>query len=135
MPILAMIGTNEFVHLFTGPSFLLLANQVRALTQALNHKLMTLCPEIDVLDVVGGSLEVASGVVTLGDEDVVVNAALEWLIQWDWGSLKGISCVFCQTSEQHTMNFSSILPRRSKPGASSRWWFALVSAIVETMAM
>jgi len=34
-----------------------------------------------------------------------------------------------------TMNFSSILPRRSKPGASSRWWLAFVSAMVETMAM
>jgi hypothetical protein len=36
---------------------------------------------------------------------------------------------------EFTMNFSSILPRRSKPGANSRWWFAVVSAIVETMAM
>jgi hypothetical protein len=35
----------------------------------------------------------------------------------------------------HTMNFSSIFPRRSKPAASSRWWFAEVSAMVETMAM
>jgi len=34
-----------------------------------------------------------------------------------------------------TMNFSSILPKRSKPASSSRWWFADVSAMVETMAM
>ena len=33
------------------------------------------------------------------------------------------------------MNCSSILPRRSRPGWSSRWWFEEVSAMVETMAI
>jgi hypothetical protein len=33
------------------------------------------------------------------------------------------------------MNCSSMRPRRSMPGASSRWWFAEVSAMVETMAI
>ncbi len=37
--------------------------------------------------------------------------------------------------KQNTMNFSSMRPRRSNPGASSRWWLADVSAIVETMAI
>jgi hypothetical protein len=31
---------------------------------------------------------VAGCVVTLGDEDVVVHTTLEWLIQWDRGTLR-----------------------------------------------
>lgn len=55
---------------------------------------MALSPEVDVLDVVGGGLEVAGGIVTLGDEDVVVDTALERLVEWDWWALGGVSCFF-----------------------------------------
>ena len=49
---------------------------------------MALSPAVDILDIVCSSLEVASGVVTLGDEDVVVHATLQWLVEWDWWALK-----------------------------------------------
>lgn len=58
---------------------------------------MTLSPEVDVLDVVGGGLEVAGGIVTLGDEDVVVDTALERLVEWDWWALGGVSCFFVKS--------------------------------------
>lgn len=48
---------------------------------------MSLSPTVDILDIVCGGLEVAGGVVTLGDEDVVIDAALERLVEWDWGAL------------------------------------------------
>ena len=40
-----------------------------------------------------------------------------------------------ETGTKHTINCSSILPRRSSPGCSSRWWLADVSAMVDTMAI
>ena len=83
-----MIGTNEFVCSSIHSSLLLLlANQVRALAQALDNQLVALSPEVNVLNVVGGGLEVAGGIVALGDEDVVVDTALEGLVEWDWWAL------------------------------------------------
>lgn len=55
---------------------------------------MALSPEVDVLDVVGGGLEVAGGIVALRDEDVVVDTALEGLVERDWWALGGVSCFF-----------------------------------------
>ena len=31
-------------------------------------------------------LEMTRGIVALGDEDIVGHAALQWLIQWYWGT-------------------------------------------------
>ena len=59
---------------------------------------MSLSPEVNVLDIIGGGLEVASGIVALGDEDVVIDAALERLVEWDWWALGGVSCFLCQIS-------------------------------------
>jgi len=68
--------------------FLLLTNQAGTLTESLNHKLMALGPAVDVLHIIGGCLEVACRVVALRDEDVVVEPALQRLIQWNWWTLK-----------------------------------------------
>jgi hypothetical protein len=67
---------------------LFLSNQVRSLSQPLNHKFLSFSPAVDVLDIIGSSLKVAGCVVALGDEDVVVDTALQWLVQWDRWSLK-----------------------------------------------
>lgn len=110
---------------------------LHTLSKPLNNKSVALSTEVDILDIIGSSLEMAGGIVTLGNEDIIVLAALQRLVKWDWWTLI-CTLVLHNTivgGVPHTMNFSSILPRRSKPGASSRWWFALVSAIVETMAM
>lgn len=73
---------------------LLVSNQVRTLAQPLDNQLVALSPEVDVLDIVGGGLEVAGGIVTLRDEDVVVDTALERLVEWDWWALGSISYFF-----------------------------------------
>lgn len=67
---------------------LFLSNQVRSLSQTLNNKFLSFSPAVDVLDIIGSSLKVAACVVAFGDEDVVVDTALQWLVQWDWWSLK-----------------------------------------------
>lgn len=54
---------------------LLITNQIRALSQSFNHQIMPLDTTIDILHVISGGLEVRGCVVTLGDEDVVVEAA------------------------------------------------------------
>lgn len=66
---------------------LLLADQVRTLSQSFNYQLVALCSAIDILDVVGGGLKVAGGIIAFGDEDVVIDTTLEWLVEWDWWSL------------------------------------------------
>ena len=51
---------------------------------------MSLSPTVDISDIVCSGLEVAGSVVALGDEDVIVDAALERLVEWDWWAL--VSC-------------------------------------------
>ena len=58
---------------------LLLVRDVDAFPQALDLELLAGAAAVDVLDVVGGSLEVGGGVVALGDEDVVLGAVVEGL--------------------------------------------------------
>lgn len=65
----------------------ILTYQVRALPQALNDQLVAFSAKVNVSDVVGGGLKVRSGVVALGDEDVVVDAALEGLVERNGGAL------------------------------------------------
>ncbi len=66
----------------------IITNQVRPFSQALNNKLMALCPTVDILDIVRCRLKVAGCIVTLGDEDVIVHSALKWLVQWNRGPLR-----------------------------------------------
>lgn len=70
-------------------NLVILAHQVRPLSQTLNDQIMALSPTVNILDIIGGGLEVAGGVVALGDEDVVVYAALEGLVKWNWWTLDG----------------------------------------------
>lgn len=51
---------------------------------------MTLCSPVDILDIVGSGFKVARGIVALGNEDVVLNTTLQWLVQWDRWSLERI---------------------------------------------
>jgi hypothetical protein len=70
------------------PASVVITDQVRSLSQALDNEFMTFCPTVDILDIICGGLKVAGCVVALGDEDIVVHTALKWLIQWDWGTLR-----------------------------------------------
>jgi hypothetical protein len=78
---------------------------------------------INVLNIICGGLKMAGCIITLPK---VRREELEGpeSIRLVYSSVQGL-----------TINFSSILPRRSKPAASSKWWFAEVSAMVETMAI
>lgn len=49
---------------------------------------MGLCPTVDILDIICRGFEMAGRVVALGDEDVIIHTALEWLVQWNWGTLR-----------------------------------------------
>lgn len=103
-------------------SLVVITHQVRPLSQTLDNKLVALCPTIDVLDIIGRGLEMAGRIVAFGDEDVIVHTTFKWLIQRNWRTLKlSADLGRRQTGQKLTMNFSSILPRRSKPGANSRW--------------
>lgn len=120
----------------------LLVRDLDPLPQPLDHELLAREAAVNVLDVIRGRLKVAAGVVALGDEDVVLCAVLDGLVQRDGGALSNglvtVGWAGCGSEGgvgKLAMNCSSILPRRSRPGASSRWWFADVSAMVDTMAM
>jgi len=89
---------------------------------------------------------VTAGVIALGDKNVVFLAIFDGGVQGDGGALFFLKKKKSKMSvdvmlgkefaaQQPTINCSSILPRRSRPGASSRWWLADVSAIVETIAI
>jgi hypothetical protein len=101
---------------------------------------------VDVFDIICCCLKVAGSIVALGDEDVVLGTILKGLRNGDGRSLLKDVSVFqnldsaLQRRKKHenrqlTINCSSTAPRRSRPGWSSRWWFAVVSAMVETMAI
>jgi hypothetical protein len=91
---------------------------------------------IDILDIVGCSLKMACCIVALRYKDIVIDAAFQRLVQGNRRTLDRKSALkHGEFSNLLTMNFSSILPRRSKPDASSRWWLADDSAIVETIAI
>lgn len=70
------------------PVLVVVTHQVRSLSQTLDNEIMAFCSTVDIFDVICCGLEVAGCVVTLGDEDVVVHTTLEWLIQWDRGTLR-----------------------------------------------
>jgi hypothetical protein len=66
---------------------LLLVRHLDALPQALDDERLAGDALVDVPDVVGGALEVAGGVVALGDEDVVGGAVVEGLVDGDGRAL------------------------------------------------
>ena len=65
----------------------LFVRDLDAIPQTLDLELLAGGAAVDVLDVVGGSLEVAGGIVALGDEDVVLGAVLEGLGDGDGSTL------------------------------------------------
>lgn len=69
-------------------SILIIPNQVRPLPQTLNDEFVALSPTVDVPDIVCCGLKVAGGVVALGDENIVIDAALKRLVQWNRGALQ-----------------------------------------------
>jgi hypothetical protein len=68
-------------------SVLIVSNQVGSFPQALDDELVALGPAVDVLDIVSGGLKVTGGVVALGDEDVVIDAALQRLVEGNRSAL------------------------------------------------
>jgi hypothetical protein len=57
------------------------------LSQTLNNQLLAGAAAVDIPHVVGRALEVGAGVVALGDEDVVLGAVCEGLVEGDWWAL------------------------------------------------
>lgn len=64
----------------------LLLGNLDTLPQAFHLELLTRAPAVNVLDVIGCGLEVARGVVALGDVDLVLGAVLQGLVQGDRSS-------------------------------------------------
>lgn len=64
----------------------LLLSNLDTLPQALHLELLTRAPAVNVLDVIGCGLEVARGVVALGDVDLVLGAVVQGLVQGDGSS-------------------------------------------------
>lgn len=77
------------------PSFparrLLLVRNLDTLPQALDDEGLACGALVDVPDVVGGALEVAGGVVALGDENVVLGAVIDRLVDGNGGTLVYVS--------------------------------------------
>jgi hypothetical protein len=72
----------------TNPLFSsLLVSDLDPLPQPLYDELLAREATINVLDVIRGRLKVAAGVVALGDEDVVLCAVLDGLVERDGGAL------------------------------------------------
>lgn len=74
---------------------LLLTNQVSTFPQSFNNQVMALSPTINISNIVRGSLEMTRGVITLGNENVVIETALKWLVQRDRWSLFTMLVIPC----------------------------------------
>lgn len=68
-------------------SILLLVRDLDPLPQPLDHELLAREATVNILDIIRRRLKVAAGVVALGDEDVVLCAVLDGLVQRDGGAL------------------------------------------------
>jgi len=55
---------------------LIVGNKVRAFSETLNNKVVSLYPSINILNVICGGLEMASSIVALWDEDIVIDTTL-----------------------------------------------------------
>lgn len=71
---------------------LLLLRDGEALPETLDLKVLASGPVVDVLDVVGGGLEVAGGVVALGEEDVALGPGVGGLVDGNGGTLREKVC-------------------------------------------
>ena len=74
----------NFAHSFC--IYLLLSN-LEAVPKALDNQLLAGTAAVDISHVVGGALKVAAGIVALGDEEVVLGAILNGLVERDWWAL------------------------------------------------
>jgi hypothetical protein len=59
---------------------LLLLSNLDTFPQTLNLELLASGAAVDVLDIISGGLEVAGGIVALGNEDVVLGTILKRLV-------------------------------------------------------
>lgn len=66
---------------------LLIPCYLNAVPQALNDELFACDATVNIPHIVGGALEVAAGVVALGDEGTVVGAVVDGLVNGDRGTL------------------------------------------------
>lgn len=71
----------------------LLLGDLQALPKALDLEFLASGTQVDILDVIRGRLEVRLGVVALGDEDVVLLAVVDRLIERDRRTLFVFSLV------------------------------------------
>lgn len=67
---------------------LILIDQVRSLPKSLNNKLLTRSPAVNILDIIGRSLEVTGGIVALGNEDVILLTAGFRCVERNWWTLR-----------------------------------------------
>jgi hypothetical protein len=90
IPSLDLAPLLPFANILSAPPLpdaTLLGSHLDTLPQTLHHQLLAGKTAINVPDVVRGGLEMAAGVVALGNEDVVLGAVLDGLVQGDWRAL------------------------------------------------
>ena len=68
-------------------AYLLLLGNLDTLPQSLHDKLLAGAAAVDILDIICGRLEVASGIIALGDEDVVLGAIINGCVKRDRSAL------------------------------------------------
>jgi hypothetical protein len=66
----------------------LITDQVSSLPQTFNDEFVALGSAIDILDIICGGLEMAGGIVALGDKNVVIDSAFQRLIKRNRGALQ-----------------------------------------------
>jgi len=70
-------------HLSLHKRLLFLAHQICPLSQSLNHQLTSLCSSIDIPNIIRSCLKMARRIITLRDEDIIIDSTLQWFIEWD----------------------------------------------------
>ena len=100
-----------------------LLSNLDTLSQALNNKILTLSTAVNISNIIGSGLEMAGSIVGLGDEDVVVGSALDWLVERNWWTLTiHVSSQFwrlsgkeiCGTYHELLLDFTKTLESRCK---------------------
>ena len=80
--------TNLLIYLTSSSSDCLLLLGNLEIPQTFNLELLASGATVDVLDIVGGGLKVAGGVVALGEEDIVSAAVAGRLVNGNRGTLE-----------------------------------------------
>lgn len=75
------LNTIHLLQTFSVTPRALLIRDLDTFPQPFNNQLLARAAMVDILDVICGGLEVAGGVVALGDEDVVGLAVLDRLVE------------------------------------------------------